>query len=72
MLENPAFNENNEKILCEMGGKHASMMMNIKVKKLAAGETYTLFDEKNETAFLLLRGQLADLLHGSHADPSSA
>ena len=59
MLENPAFNENNEKILCEMGGKHASMMMNIKVKKLAAGETYTLFDEKNETAFLLLRGQLA-------------
>ena len=36
MLENPVFNENNEKILCEMGGKHASMMMNIKVKKRAS------------------------------------
>lgn len=59
MLENPAFNENNEKILCEMGGKHSSMMMNIKVKRLAAGETFSLCDDCNETAFLLLRGQLS-------------
>ena len=33
MLENPAFNENNEKILCEMNGKNPEMHMNIRVKK---------------------------------------
>ena len=40
MLENPAFNENNEKILCEMNGKNPEMHMNIWVKKLAKGEKY--------------------------------
>ena len=34
MYENPKFNENNEKILCEMGGKNADMLMDIKVKIL--------------------------------------
>ena len=33
MLENPAFNEKNEKILCEMNGKNPEMHMNIWVKK---------------------------------------
>lgn len=58
MLENPAFNENNEKILCEMGKIHATMLMNIKVKRLKEGESYDLMDDKNETAFLLLKGQV--------------
>lgn len=59
MLENPAFNEKNEKILCEMGGKNASMLMNIKVKRLFAGESFSLCDEKSETAFLLLKGKVS-------------
>ena len=58
MLERPEFNENNEKILCEMGGKNAEMLMNIRIKRLYAGETYTLTDPANETAFLLLKGAL--------------
>ncbi len=59
MLENPVFNENNEKILCEMNGKNAGMHMNIKIKKLLCGEVFTACDGKNETAFLILRGELA-------------
>ncbi|MBQ4244008.1 MAG: 5-deoxy-glucuronate isomerase, partial [Clostridia bacterium] len=59
MLERPQFNENNVKILCEMGGKNAEMLMNIYVKRLEKGGVYTLSDEKNETAFLLLGGKLA-------------
>ena len=41
MYETPVFNENNEKILCEMGGKNAEMLMTIKVKQLSAGESFT-------------------------------
>ena len=58
MLENPAFNKNNEKILCEMNGKNAEMKMNIKVKRLAAGEKYEILDSQNETAVLILRGEM--------------
>ena len=58
MLEYPAFNENNERILCEMNGKHPEMLMNIKVKRLLKGETFSLCDPANETAFLILRGAL--------------
>ena len=43
MLENLAFNGNNEKILCEMNGKNPEMHMNIWVKKLAKGEKYEIF-----------------------------
>ena len=42
MYETPVFNENNEKILCEMGGKNAEMLMTIKVKQLSAGESFTV------------------------------
>lgn len=58
MLDNPAFDENGEKILCEMNGKNAEMLMNIKVKRLAAGESFTVADALNETAFLLVQGQV--------------
>ncbi len=58
MLENPAFNENNEKILCEMNKLHPDMLMNIKIKRLTQGEKYTVNDPENETAFLLLKGQV--------------
>ena len=49
MYETPAFNESNEKILCEMGGKNADMLMTIKVKRMAAGESFTLCSASNET-----------------------
>ena len=50
MYENPKFDANNEKILCEMNGKNADMLMDIKTKILKAGESVTVCDEDNETA----------------------
>ena len=41
MYENPKFNQNNEKILCERNGKNSDMLMDIRVKILKAGETMT-------------------------------
>ena len=41
MFEVPVLNENNEKILCEMNGKNADMLMSIKVKYLKKGEQIT-------------------------------
>ena len=58
MLEYTDFDNNNERLLCEMGGKNTEMNMTIKVKKLLKGEKFTLTDEKNETAFLILRGEM--------------
>ena len=58
MLERPAFNENGEQLICEMNGKNADMLMNIKVKRLKAGESLSLCDTGNETAFLLLGGEV--------------
>ena len=56
MFEKLEFNENNERILCEMNGKHADMLMNIKVKRFNQGDTFTLCDDECETAFLILYG----------------
>ncbi len=64
MYETPAFNESNEKILCEMGGKNADMLMTIKVKRMAAGESFTLCSASNETAVLLLKGEAEFLFEG--------
>ncbi len=58
MLEYSDFDKNNERILCEAGGKNAEMLMTIKVKKLYAGECFELLDNENETAFLILKGNL--------------
>ena len=58
MYENPNFNSNNEKILCEMNGKNADMLMDIKTKLLGAGESVTVCDSNNETAILLLSGDV--------------
>jgi argininosuccinate synthase len=40
------YNENNERILCEINGKHADMNMNIRVKKFNVNETYSLYNEE--------------------------
>lgn len=58
MLESPAFNKYNEKIICEMNGKNANMGMNIKIKKLFANEEITLSEANLETAVLLLNGKV--------------
>ena len=41
MYENPKFNQNNEKILCERNGKNSYLLMYIIFKILKAGETMT-------------------------------
>lgn len=68
MLDNPAFNEDNEKILCEINGKNADMMMNIKIKRLFAGDSFLLCDDVNETAFLLLKGKIRFDWNGQSAE----
>ena len=56
MLEKYGFNEKNEQIICEMDGIHSDMLMTIWVKRFAKGESYEVFSDKNETAFLILSG----------------
>lgn len=56
MLENPKFNEKNEQFLCKMGELHADMLMTIWIKRFDKGESYSVFSEENETAFLILKG----------------
>lgn len=58
MLEKLHFNDNNEKLLCEIGGKNSDMQMTIIIKKLAAGESFILEDHKCETAVLLIKGSV--------------
>lgn len=64
MYDNPAYNAQNEKILCEMGGKNAEMLMNIKVKRLLKGETVEICDATNETAVMLLAGKVTFAFDG--------
>ncbi len=58
MFEKIDFNNKNERILCEMSGKHPDMLMDIKVKKFKKDEVFTVFSEGNETAFLILYGDV--------------
>ena len=58
MYENPKFNQNNEKILCERNGKNSDMLMDIRVKILKAGEKMTFCEAENETALLLMAGDV--------------
>ncbi|SLM18472.1 Myo-inositol catabolism protein IolB [uncultured spirochete] len=57
MLDNPAF-ENGQKTLCQMNGKNAEMLMNIYVKRCRKGEKIEFLESRNETAILLLRGEV--------------
>lgn len=58
MYENPDFDERGEKLLCETGGKNAEMLMTVRVKQLRAGESVHICDAANETAVLLLAGEV--------------
>ncbi|MBE6835413.1 MAG: 5-deoxy-glucuronate isomerase [Ruminococcaceae bacterium] len=64
MYERPSFNENNEKILCLRNGKNADMLMDIRVKILKAGEKLTLCDKEQETAVLLMQGEVEFVFDG--------
>lgn len=58
MFFNSEFDEHNTNILCEMNGKNSEMLMNISVRRLNEGESFTLCDKENETAILLISGRL--------------
>lgn len=58
MFEKLSYDNNGVKTVCEMNGFHAEMNMNIWVKKFSVGETVTICDDKNETAALLLGGEV--------------
>ncbi len=58
MLFKEGFDSNGEKLLCEMGGKNKEMNMTIKVKRLAKGEAYSILAPDDETAILILQGEM--------------
>ncbi len=58
MLFKEGFDANGEKLLCEMGGKNKEMNMTIKVKRLAKGGTYSILAPEDETAILILQGEM--------------
>ena len=58
MFEKPVFNSENIKVLSERNGKNAEMRMNIYVKHLSAGEKLEICDAENETAVMLLEGEV--------------
>jgi len=64
MYENPEFNENNEKILCERNGKNADMLMDIKVKQLSSDEEINICSSECETAVLLISGKVSFYFEG--------
>ncbi len=57
MLDTPKF-ENGKKILCQMHGKNAEMLMDIYVRRCSKGEKIEFLESSNETAILLLRGEV--------------
>lgn len=74
MLENPSFDSSGIKTLCEMNGKNADMLMNIYVRHIKKGESFSVNDDKNETAVLLTQGYITfewegKKEEGKRADP---
>ena len=58
MLYKPSYDENGKKVLCEMNGVNADMLMDIYVKKMKSGEALEINENENETAILLLSGKV--------------
>ena len=50
MFFRPDYDENGKKVLCEMNGVNADMLMDIYVKKMTKGETLEICEENNECA----------------------
>jgi len=70
MLENPSF-ENGKKTLCEINGKNADMLMNIYVRRCKKGDQFEFVEAENETAILLLRGEIKFAWDAGAGDASS-
>lgn len=64
MYENPGYNGQGEKIFCEENGKNSHMLMDVRVKRLAAGEGVRLYAPKKETAVMLLAGRVEFAFEG--------
>lgn len=56
MFDYPVYDSNGVKTLCEIGGLNKEMNMTIRVKKFAAGESFTVESDTLETACLILYG----------------
>ena len=46
MYENPEYNGQGEKILCQENGKNSHMMMDVRVQRLAAGQKLRLLEQE--------------------------
>lgn len=64
MYENPEYNGQGEKILCQENGKNSHMMMDVRVQRLAAGQKLRLLEQEKETAVMLLSGKILYAFEG--------
>lgn len=64
MFETLPFDKNGDKVLCEQHGKNAQMMMDIVIKRMKAGESFAINDPRNETAILLIQGEVRICFEG--------
>ena len=70
MYENPEFNEKGEKILCQENGKNSHMLMDVRVQRLARGESVRLLEPGKETAVMLLAGKVEFAFEGKREQAS--
>ncbi len=66
----PQFDENGEKILTTYTNEYSAMMMDIRVYRLACGQTRQFSREGEETAILLLKGEVTFGWEGQTAGAS--
>ena len=70
MYGNPEFNEKGEKILCQENGKNSHMLMDVRVQRLARGESVRLLEPGKETAVMLLAGKVEFAFEGKREQAS--
>ena len=63
----PEYDEKGEKILTTYDNEYKAMMMDIRVYRMKAGETRTFLREGEETAVLLLSGNITYKWNGNEA-----
>ncbi len=59
MVELLTYGASSERVISRENGKNADMLMDVTVKRMAAGQCITLCDSGKETAILLIEGGLA-------------
>lgn len=74
MFEKLSFDENGLKTVALRDSFHQEMLMNVFVKRLKTGESYTVVSDTDETAILLLGGEVefswgGQTASGKRADP---